>query len=157
MAGSSNFQQFNPTLANSETDAEYTADAARTGGFTDGLVSTKLFNKAFAQFSAMAAAIGGFIADAGGTASDTDVTALKGSLRTALTTVGEIEAIVTGTVGVGSFTSTTTATIPSCSKLLWVSINGLIKSGATRTNATTIAYNETRIAGDVVVIHYVAS
>ena len=71
--------------------------------------------------------------------------------------VGEIEASVTGTVGAGDFTSTTTATIPSCSKLLWVSINGLIKSGATRTNATTIAYNETRVAGDVVVIKYVAS
>jgi hypothetical protein len=72
-------------------------------------------------------------------------------------TVGEVEsATAVGTVGVGGCT-TTQITIPSCRKLLSVFINRLRVETATRVDATTISYGETRVAGDKVVVLYVAS
>jgi len=64
MAGS-NFLEFNPTLANAQTDVEYTADASRTGGLSDGIADTEMHNKLFRQVSVMVAALGAFIEDEG--------------------------------------------------------------------------------------------
>lgn len=69
---------------------------------------------------------------------------------------GEVEAIAAASVGDAGCT-TTDITIPSASKLLWVAVNGLVRDGATLTNPTTVHYGYTAVAGDRVVVHYVAS
>jgi hypothetical protein len=52
MAGSTNFQQWNPSGANQETDAAYMADAARSAGAVDGEVfDAETANKLFYQLS----------------------------------------------------------------------------------------------------------
>lgn len=76
MAGSSNFVVFNPPLNNAETDTEYAADTVVTNGLVAGLATSVMHNKLFHQVSIMAAAIGNFIVNMGGTASDADVSAL---------------------------------------------------------------------------------
>ena len=57
MPGTTNFQQFNPTQANAESDAAYTSDALRSGGLTTScIVPGNLANKLFYQTTTFVAA-----------------------------------------------------------------------------------------------------
>jgi hypothetical protein len=94
LAGTNNFQEFNPTLANAETDAQYLADTARLNGFVPGISSVSLFNKVFRQVSVMSAAIGQFIANQGFNASDADLTTLTSAVTNAIKAVSSVLATV---------------------------------------------------------------
>ena len=96
--GTSNFVNFNPTLANAEADAAYAADATVTGGLANGIASPQMHNKLFHQTSIMAAAIAGAIVDMGGTASDVDVNALKGAIEAAFATISGTQTLTNKTL-----------------------------------------------------------
>jgi hypothetical protein len=58
MAGTTNFQQFNPPASNQETDAQYTADSQRSGGLTSGAIfPSNLGNKVLYQITTFIAAL----------------------------------------------------------------------------------------------------
>jgi hypothetical protein len=66
MAGTTNAQQWNPTQANQETDAAYTADAQRSGGAVDLTeFPSALANKLFYQVSTYITALGTMLANKG--------------------------------------------------------------------------------------------
>lgn len=74
MAGSTTFQQWNPTQANQETDAAYTADSARSGGVVDGEVfNAATANKLFYQGSTIDTALGLALAAKGFVTSDANL------------------------------------------------------------------------------------
>lgn len=84
---SNNFLQFNPTKANQENDAAYTADAQRTGGAaTNSIFASQLANKLFYQLSTMITALGQALSNKGYTVSDADLTALINVLSNLITT-----------------------------------------------------------------------
>jgi len=86
---STNFLQWNPTEANQETDAEYTADTLRAGGATvDALFPSPLANKLFFQASTMAAAIAQFMVAQGISASDSNLATLADNISTAIMQAG---------------------------------------------------------------------
>lgn len=70
MAGSSNFQQWNPNANNQESDTAYTNDAIRQDGATAGVFPSVLANKLFFQLSTMSAALGQMLANKGFTVRD---------------------------------------------------------------------------------------
>lgn len=87
MAGSSNFKVFNETFTNAQSDADYTAETQRTGGLLNGMAKTAMHNKLFRQLSIMVAAVGQFIANLGGNASDVDLPALTQAFTDAVAAV----------------------------------------------------------------------
>jgi hypothetical protein len=81
-----NFQQFNPTQANQESDSAYTADSNRSGGFgTGAIVPGVLLNKVWYQFSTFIAAFGNMMALKGYTTSDASLSTLQGVLANLIT------------------------------------------------------------------------
>lgn len=86
MAGTTNFQQFNPGAANQETDAQYTADSQRSGGTINGQIfNDKLANKLFYQLSTWITAQANSMANKGYSPMDTDVNTLEGVLANIVT------------------------------------------------------------------------
>ena len=82
MAGT-NFLQFNPTSANQDDDAAYTADPLRSGGITlDAVMSSPLANKLFYQLSTMALAIANAMVAAGQNAQDASAATLSANFTT---------------------------------------------------------------------------
>jgi hypothetical protein len=64
MAGTSNFQQWNPGSINQENDAAYTSDSLRANGAPSGAIfPSPTANKLFFQLSTMAYAIGQMMAN----------------------------------------------------------------------------------------------
>ncbi len=99
MAGSTNFKQWNPALANIQSDAAYEADTMRSGGAIDGVYEPELHNKFAYQVSAMVAAIAQSLAAKGfvvedGSAGTTghNFSALVAVLANILTTADAIDA-----------------------------------------------------------------
>ena len=87
MAGSTNFQQWNPTQANQETDAEYTSDSQRTGGAPNGTpFPSATGNKLFYQTSTGITALMEMMAAKGFTCNDTDLATLASVLSAIQTT-----------------------------------------------------------------------
>lgn len=87
MAGSSNFQQWNPTSSNQETDSQYTADALRSGGAaTDNILPSITFNKFAYQVTTFVAAFGLMMSNKGFSLSDTNLPALATVLSNIITT-----------------------------------------------------------------------
>jgi hypothetical protein len=83
---SNNFEVFNPTCANQETDATYTSDSTRTGGIAfNQITGSALGNKMFYQWSIMVAAIAAMLVDKG--YSPNDGNASPSSALTNLTNV----------------------------------------------------------------------
>ena len=83
----SNFQQFNPTLANQETDAEYLVDSTRTGGAgVDAIWPSPSANKTLYQASTAITALMQMMANKGFTVSDASLAALTTQLSNILTT-----------------------------------------------------------------------
>lgn len=85
-----NLQQWNPTGANQETDAEYTADSQRAGGATDPSVfEAELANKAFYQWSTYLTALFQAFANKGFSTSDSNVNSLAAVCANFLTTADQ--------------------------------------------------------------------
>ena len=83
----SNFLQFNPTLANQETDAEYLVDSTRTGGAgVDAIWPSPSANKTLYQASTAITALMQMMANKGFTVSDASLSALTAQLSNILTT-----------------------------------------------------------------------
>jgi hypothetical protein len=81
MPGYNNFQQWNPTQANQETDAQYSADTQRSGGAIAGVFPSPLANKLFYQPTTFVTAFAQMLAFAGATVSDASITALITTLQ----------------------------------------------------------------------------
>jgi hypothetical protein len=93
MTGSSNFLQFNSGLTNALNDTNYTSSSTRTGGFVDGVAETALFNKFFAQNSAMVYALGQVLANRGLTVSDSNASGLVTALTSNMGGISGVTAI----------------------------------------------------------------
>lgn len=78
-----NFQIFDESLTDIDTDLEYQAEAQRINGVTPGLASPKLHNKLYRQCSVMAYAIATVLAARGYDAKDDDPAALVDSIQRA--------------------------------------------------------------------------
>lgn len=86
MAGTSNFQQWNPAAANQENDAQYTADSMRSGGAgLDENFPSNTANKLFYQISTFVAAFAQALANKGYNVSDASLAILTGVLANVLT------------------------------------------------------------------------
>src|SRR5271169_1081508 len=105
MAGSSNFQQWNPGLANQENDAQYTANTQRSGGAVAGPTPfpSVTANKLFYQLSIFVAAFAQMLANKGFTVSDANFTNLVAELANVITTA---DAEVQGGINIVAFSST---------------------------------------------------
>ena len=78
-----NFQIFNESLTDIDTDLEYQAEPQRINGVTPGLASPKLHNKLYRQCSVMAYAIASVLAARGFNAMDDDPATLVDSIQRA--------------------------------------------------------------------------
>lgn len=87
MPGSSNFQQWNPTKSNQQSDAAYTADSLRSGGAaTNAIFASPLANKLFYQVTTFVAALAQSMATKGYVLSEAfGVTPLAGVLANLIT------------------------------------------------------------------------
>ena len=84
---STNFLQHNPTLANQQTDAQYAAEATRTGGIAlDQLLASPWLNKVWYQSSTFVAALAGALAAKGYPTSDANLSVLEAVLAHLITT-----------------------------------------------------------------------
>lgn len=83
---STNFLQWNPTLANQETDTAYAADASRTGGAgVDAIFPSSTANKLFYQMSTFITALANALVTKGYTTSDASLSTLQGVLANVIT------------------------------------------------------------------------
>ena len=81
MAGTTNFQQFNPNGANMETDAQYSADALRAGGLANpSIFASALGNKLFYQTTTFIAAFAEALATKGYAKTDASLANLAAQL-----------------------------------------------------------------------------
>jgi hypothetical protein len=144
MAGSSNFQEFNPSVANAQSDGQYTSDASRLNGLSNGLASPTLHNKLFRQISVMCAAIGQFIANQGYTASDTDLTALTSAVTSAIRAVGSILATAREVLLSTTNPTTVTSYTPTTSGNFLIGTGIRVVSGTTN---VTVAITYTDAGG----------
>jgi len=84
---STNLQQWNPTGANQETDAQYSADSQRSGGATNPSVFDALLaNKLFFQITTFLVALFQAFANKGFTTSDASLSTLTAQCANFLTT-----------------------------------------------------------------------
>jgi hypothetical protein len=87
MPASTNFLVFGTGTTNTETDAQYEADAARTGGaVVDTPFSSALANKAFYQWSTFITAFAEALVSKGFSPNDANLAALTSLLANVLTT-----------------------------------------------------------------------
>jgi hypothetical protein len=87
LAGSNNFQIWNPSSVNQDTDAQYTTDTLRTGGApVGGLLPSKTDNKFRYQLSVGMYALMQMLANKNFNVSDANVSTLTGVLANILTT-----------------------------------------------------------------------
>jgi hypothetical protein len=101
---STNFLVFNPNLANAEDDAQYTADAQRSGGATtNSIFASVLANKAFYQWSTFVTAFANMLAAKGYSTSDSNLGALATVLSNILTNADMPLPISKGGIGAVSF------------------------------------------------------
>ena len=98
MAGTTNAQQWNPAAINQESDAAYTADSNREGGFgTDAIVPSPTLNKFMYNVSTYVAALGQMLANKGFTNSDASLSVLTAVMSNILTSAD----VLPNLVGVG--------------------------------------------------------
>ena len=93
MAGTNNFLVFNEANDPDQTmsDADYAADTYRTNGLIPMIADPVAHNKMYRQWSIMAAALGGIVADMNHNASDSDLATLQANLKAAIGEVGEAQ------------------------------------------------------------------
>jgi hypothetical protein len=82
-----NFQLFDPGYVNAASDAQYTADGSRSGGFAvDAIVTSPLLNKFMVQASQMYTALATMLLNKGFSTSDANQAALVSALANIQTT-----------------------------------------------------------------------
>lgn len=82
---SSNFLQWDPPLANADSDGAYAADSSRAGGApVNGLFPSSLANKLFYQLSTMVKAIADYMVGQGQNASDANEAVLSANFGAAI-------------------------------------------------------------------------
>lgn len=84
MAGTHNFQVFDPANANMTADADYSTDPARLNGATNGVADPKSFNKAVHQATILVTALAQFIANQGNSFDDTNLANIITALAKAI-------------------------------------------------------------------------
>lgn len=85
-----NFLLFDPGYVNAETDAQYNADASRSGGFSqDSIVTSAILNKILIQNSQMVVALATMLKNKGITTSDANQSGLVSALSNILTTADQ--------------------------------------------------------------------
>lgn len=158
MSGSSNFLQFDSALAKAMSDANYLASLTRQNGFSDGLAETALFDKAFAQFSTMAYAVGQVLANLGYTISDSNAANLITAITASMTPSATGTDVLTGT-------NTLKPISPAALASLWLKGSDLTAAGTVAipttggyfriTGNTTISgFSGGLAAGQEVTIHF---
>jgi len=107
-----NFQQWNPTASNQESDAAYTSDAQRVGGASSGEFPSQLANKLFYQLSTFIAALGQMLSTKGYATSDVDISALAAVLANLITNadLARLSVQATRTNMIGSYSAGSTYT-----------------------------------------------
>lgn len=96
MAGTTNLQQWNPTAANQETDAQYAADSQRSSGASNpSQFDAKLANKLFYQLSTFLFALFTSFANKGFTTSDSSASSLTAQCNNFLTTADVLPGLQT--------------------------------------------------------------
>ena len=110
MPATTNFQQWNPTASNQESDAAYTADAQRTGGASSGEFPSPTANKLFYQSSTFAAALCQMLATKGYSTSDADISVLAAVLANLITNadLARLSIQATRTSMIGSYAAGST-------------------------------------------------
>ena len=94
MPGSTNFQQWNPSVANQENDAAYTADSLRSGGApTAAILPSQTFNKLAYQLSTFVSAFAQMMANKGYGVSDANFSSLVAALANVKTSSEFLSAI----------------------------------------------------------------
>lgn len=84
MAGTHNFQVFDPANANMTADANYGTDPARLNGATNGIADPLSFNKAVHQATIMVTALAQYIANQGNSFDDTNLANIITALAKAI-------------------------------------------------------------------------
>jgi len=93
---STNFQQWNPSSINQESDSQYTSDALRSGGATtDAILPSPTANKAFYQWSTFVAAMATSLSNKGYVVDDTNFATLVSVLANIRTNADIIGGIAT--------------------------------------------------------------
>lgn len=124
MAGTNNFQQWNPTAANQESDATYTGDALRSGGATSGAIfPSPTANKLFFQLAQMTCGLAGMMANKGYNVSDANLANLIAAL-TNIVTNADVAALFPGTLASTGWTK-----LPNGLILKW-GLSAAVPSGA---------------------------
>lgn len=148
MAGSTNFQQWNPTQANQETDAAYASDAQRVGGAPNGVpFPSPTGNKLFYQMSTGITALMEMMAAKGYVVNDTSISTLAATLSALLTSSD-----IRGNLQVLSFSSTVACDI---SKFLGfqIPLNGNVNitaSGQVAGDQVTFIFTQDSTGGRLV-------
>ena len=95
MAGSTNFQQWNPNQTNQESDSQYSSDSTRQSGAVDNtaFLST-LANKLFYQISTLATALAQAMANKGYTATDTSLSQLTTVFQNIVTQADQVPPMI---------------------------------------------------------------
>lgn len=88
MSGSSNFLQFDSTETNISSDVTYSG--VTPNGFTTGIASSQIMNKALFQSSTFVAAFGQVLANLGYTISDNSISGVEAAISSALTFTGRL-------------------------------------------------------------------
>lgn len=113
MPGSTNFQQWNPSAANQETDAQYTTDAQRVGGAANpAIFDSATANKVLYQVTTFVAALAQALAAKGFALSDANINALAGVLAT-VTTATDLSAALAAYAPLASPALTGAPTAPT--------------------------------------------
>jgi hypothetical protein len=86
MPGTSNFQQWNPTQTNQESDASYTSDTLRSGGLANPSIFPSVTgNKLFYQVSTFVTAFANMLAAKNYSVSDSNLATLQTALANVMT------------------------------------------------------------------------
>ena len=154
-----NMQQWNPTAANQETDAQYTADSSRSGGASTGSIfPSATANKLFYQLSTYVTALMQALVAKGYTTSDASLSTLAGVLACIMTNADMapyalqtwVESYVAGlgydTVSdvnskISTAESTVEAWVSSGGAFYWNGSVGCLVLPPSITNGTTVLIN----------------
>lgn len=144
MAGTNNFQQWNPTAANQESDSAYTSDSLRSGGAPTGAIfPSPTANKLFFQLAQMVCALAGMMANKGYNISDANLANLRTALTNILTNADIPGNLVTHAEVPGWLVQFTDFTASFISNGGWVRFpNGfLIQWGRASASASSVTVN----------------
>lgn len=148
MAGSSNFQQWNPSQNNQEADADYLSDPQRVNGAANPSVfPSRTANKVFFQSSTFAAAFGAALAAKGYVVSDNDLGMLQVILSEIFTSQDYVPIAVTGAAPVCNLAS---SQAPTFSETLSANISPTVTNVVSPGQRVTFIFTQDGTGGRTV-------